>query len=292
MRQLMLLGTLVLATGSLAAQELSPTPAPPKVNLTTDADRERFLIEAAIVRRRSAPGGITGSERATLRSADGWEHDAHIQRIDQHKMANPLGATIELDFHDSYRNNVAAYRLDRLIGLGMVPVTVVRDDGTLPASFTWWVDDVVMDEKARHLKKIPVPAPDVEAWNRQMWVLRVFDQLIYNFDRNLGNVLIAKEWRIWMIDHTRAFKHFKQVKTPKDLGPRIARELLAGMRRLDEPTLRESMKDLLAGPQINGLLARRDWIVKHYDAKIAQLGEAAVLYDLPTRVTETAGASR
>jgi hypothetical protein len=290
MRQMMLLGTLVLATGSLAAQEPSPTPAPSKVNLTTDSDRERFLLEAAIVRRRSAPGGITNSERATLRGADGWEHDAHIQRIDQQKMVTPVGATLELDFRDSYRNNVAAYRLDRLIGLRMVPVTVVRHDGTLPAAFTWWVDDVVMDEKARTQKKIRVP--DVEAWNRQMWVLRVFDQLIYNFDRNLGNLLIAKDWQIWMIDHTRAFKHFKEVKTPKDLGPRVARELLAGMRRLDRPTLKESMKDLLDGSQIDGLLARRDWIVQHYDAKIAQLGEAAVVYDLPSRVTETAGASR
>ena len=290
MRQMMLLGTLVLATGSWGAQEPSPTPAPPKVNLTTDSDRERFLLEAVITRRRSAPGGITNSERATLRGADGWEHDAHIQRIDQQKMVTPVGATIELDFRDSYRNNVAAYRLDRLIGLRMVPVTVVRQDGPLPAAFTWWVDDVVMDEKARHQKKISVP--DVEAWNRQMWVLRVFDQLIYNFDRNLGNLLIAKDWQIWMIDHTRAFKHFKDVKTPKDLGPQIARELLAGMRRLDRPTLKETMKDLLDGSQIDGLLARRDWIVKYYDAKIAQLGEAAVVYDLPSRVTETAGASR
>lgn len=290
MRRMMLLGTLLLATGSLSAQEPSSTPASPKVNLTTDADRERFLLEAAIVRRRSAPGGITNSERATLRGADGWEHDAHIQRIDEHKIVNPLASSLELDFRDSYRNNVAAYRLDRLIGLGMVPVTVVRNDGTVPAAFTWWVDDVMMDEKARHLKKIDVP--DVEVWNRQMWVLRVFDQLIYNFDRNLGNLLIAKDWRIWMIDHTRAFKHFKDVKTPKDLGPRVARELLAGMRRLDRPTLKETMKDLLDGSQIDGLLARRDWIVKHYDAKIAQLGEAAVVYDLPSWLTETEAVSR
>jgi hypothetical protein len=290
MREMVLLGTLVLATGSLVAQEPIAPPEPPKVNLTTDADRERFLREARIVRRRSAPGGITNSERATLRGADSWEHDAHIQRIDQQKVALPLGATVELDFRDSYRNNVAAYRLDRLMGLGMVPVTVVRRDGTLPASFTWWVDDVMMDEKARTLKKIRVP--DVEAWNRQMWVLRVFDQLIYNFDRNLGNLLIGKDWRIWMIDHTRAFKHFKQIKTPKELGPRIARELLAGMRRLDRPTLKRTMEDVLDGAQIDGLLARRDWIVKHYDAKIAQLGDAAVLYDLPSWVTETAEASR
>jgi hypothetical protein len=290
MREMVLLGTLVLATGSLAAQEPAAAPAPLKVNLTTDADRERFLLEAQIVRRRSAPGGITNSERATLRGADGWEHDAHIQRIDQQKMALAVGATVELDFRDSFRNNVAAYRLDRLIGLRMVPVTVVRNDGNRPTSFTWWVDDVMMDEKARHQKKIRVP--DIEAWNRQMWVLRVFDQLIYNFDRNLGNLLISKDWRIWMIDHTRAFKHFKEVKTPKELGPRIARELLAGMRRLDQPTLKQTMKDLLTESQIDGLLARRDWIVKHYDAKIAQLGEAEVLYDLPSSVTETAEASR
>jgi hypothetical protein len=290
MRRMMLLGTLVLATSSLAAQEPNATPASPKINLTTDADRERFLLEAVVVHRRSAPGGITNSVRATLRGAGGLEHDAHIQKIDEQKMAIPVGPTLELDFRDSYRNNVAAYRLDRLIGLQMVPVTVVRREGTLPTSFTWWVDDVLMDEKARYRKKIKVP--DVDAWNLQMWVLRAFDQLIYNFDRNLGNLLIDNDWRIWMIDHTRAFKHFKQIKAPKDLGPRVAREMLAGMRRLDRPTLRETMKDLLNGPQIDALLARRDWIVGHYDAKIAKLGEAAVLYDLPSRVTETAGASR
>jgi len=39
-----------------------------------------------------------------------------------------------------------------------------------------------------------------------MWVVRLFDQLIYNTDRNLGNLLIDKSWRLWMIDHTRAFK--------------------------------------------------------------------------------------
>jgi hypothetical protein len=282
--RMFLLGTLVLSVGAAAAQESTPPPAPYKVSLT-DAEQERFLLEGEIVRRRSAPGGITNSERATLRR-QGFEHDAHIQRIDEHKMQNAVGSTVELDFRDSYRNNVAAYRLDRILGLGMVPVTVVRRDGPRDAAFTWWVDDVLMDEKARHLKKIRVP--DVEAWNRQMWVLRVFDQLIYNFDRNLGNLLIGKDWRIWMIDHTRAFKHFKEIKNLKDLGDRCERELLAALRRLDEPTLKAAMTDLLDGPQITALLARRDKIVRYYDAKIAKQGEAAVVYDLPPRLHETA----
>ena len=287
MWRLILLGTLALATGlplgGAAEQEATPPSAPAKVTLT-DAEKERFLLEAEIVRRRSAPGGITNSERATLRR-EGLEHDAHIQAIDEHKQQKQLDTAFEIDFRDSYRNNVAAYRLDRLIGLGMAPVTVVRRDRDRGASFMWWVDDVVMDESARLKKKIR--APDTDAWNEQMYVVRVFDQVIYNFDRNLHNLLIDSDWRIWMIDHSRGFKIFKEVKTPKNLGPRCARELLAGLRRLDRPALEVAMKDLLETPQITGLLARRDWIVKYYDAKIAQLGEKAVLYEFPTRVNQT-----
>jgi hypothetical protein len=301
MRRLILVGAVALAIGPPrgdrvlalswaiegppAAQEATPPPAPLKVTLT-DAAKERFLLEGEIVRRRSAPGGITNSQRATLRRED-LEHDAHIQRIDEHKHQNQLGSGLEIDFHDSYKNNVAAYRLDRLLGLNMVPVTVLRRDDDGWASFTWWVEDVVMDEKARLKKK--VRAPDTTAWNYQMYVVRVFDQLIYNFDRNLGNLLIDRDWRIWMIDHSRGFKIFKEVKTPENLGKRCARELLAGLRRLDHPTLDVAMKDLLSAGQVNGVLARRDWIVQYYDAKIAELGETAVLYDLPTQVTERAG---
>jgi len=276
MRRMMLLGTLVLATGSLAAQELSPTPAPPKVNLTTDADRERFLLEAAIVRRRSAPGGITGSERATLRSADGWEHDAHIQRIDQHKMANPIGATVELDFHDSYRNNVAAYRLDRLIGLGMVPVTVVRHDGTLPASFTWWVDDVLMDEKARHRKKIPVP--DVEAWNRQMYGVRLLHQLTFNTDaKNIRNVLSDPTFRVYAVDFSRAFVNYSDLRAEKELL-RFSRQALERLRALDRSTLDEKLGRWLNGRQIAAMLKRRDKILALAERLVAEKGEGNVLY--------------
>jgi hypothetical protein len=284
MRRIILPWTLAVLATTAAAQEPLPPPPPAGVSLT-DADKERFLLEADIVRRRSAPGGITNSERATLRH-EGLEHEAHIQRIDEYKLQNPLASGLELDFRDSYRNNVAAYRLARMLGLDMVPVTVVRHDGIKSASFTWWVDDVLMDEKARLARKISTP--DVHAWNRQLYVVRVFDQLIYNFDRNLGNLLIGKDWRVWMIDHTRAFKSFKQLKSAKELGPRCERKLLAAMRRLDRATLKESMRDLLDIYQIDGLLARRDLIVRHYDDRIAKLGEEAVLYDLSSPVSATA----
>jgi hypothetical protein len=277
-----LLGVLLAASG-LQEPAAQPAAAAKAVALS-DAEQERFLLQGEIVRRRSAPGGITASERATLRLGD-FEHECHIQRIDQHKPSFSLGGTTEVDFHDSFRGNVAAYRLDRMLGVRMTPVTVKRNDSGGPAAYTWWVDDVLMDEKERLAKK--TPAPDVEAWNKQMFVVRIFDQLIYNFDRNLGNLLIDRDWRVWMIDHTRAFKIFKDIKSEKNLGTRCERGLLAALRRLDHATLKAAMEDILNPGQITGILGRRDLIVRYFDRKIAELGEDAVLYDLPPRVNST-----
>lgn len=273
----------VLAFASVAsAQE----PAAPSSAATArdfdDAARERFLKLGEIVKTRGAPGGITLTTRATLR-LDGIEHDAHIQTIDEAQSVKQLAAGSEIDFRDSWKNNLAAYRLDRLLGLGMIPATVERNYNAKQASFTWWVDDVKMDERRRLNED--VKTPDIEAWNRQMWVVRIFDQLIYNYDRNLGNLLIDSEWRIWMIDHSRGFKIFGELKAPKNLGERCPRGLLEGLRKLDAATLKPLTSGFLSQAQIDALLKRRDRIVRHFEKQIAATGEAAVLYDLPPRVT-------
>jgi hypothetical protein len=265
---LMLLETAVVPSADVGAQ-------PAK-----DADREQFLLEAQVVRARQAPGGITSSLRATLRRG-GVTHDADIQVIDESSPERTLASSTERDFRDSWRNNVAAYRLDRLLGLGMVPVTVIRDYHAKRGAFTWWLDNRLMTEKERYETR--QEAPDVEAWSRQVHVVRIFDQLIFNFDRNLGNLLIDKSWQLWMIDHTRAFKVFKDLRDQKQLPGNCPRRLLAALRALDEPTLKTRAGGLLSMGQIEGLLGRRDRIVAHYDRLIAARGEAAVLYDLPAR---------
>jgi hypothetical protein len=245
-----------------------------------DADKESFLLEAEVVRARSAPGGVTGSIRATLRRG-GTTHDADIQVIDESSPERSLGGTTELDFRDSWRNNVAAYRIDRLLGLRMVPVTVIRDYHTKRAAYTWWLDELLMTERDRSEKKQAVP--DVDAWNQQVHAVRVFDQLIFNFDRNLGNLLIDRAWRLWMIDHTRAFKIFKDLRNEKELPETCPRALLAGLRKLDEPTLKTRTGGLLNKGQMEGVLGRRDRIVAHFDKLIAARGASNVLYALPAR---------
>jgi hypothetical protein len=262
-------GTEALMTGTLLAWALlggalaqaAVVAAPPKTAVSLgDAEMEAFLTEGKVLKTRGAGGGgITGALRATLRHGDA-QHDALVQSIDEEKSFADLGRGREIDFRDSYRNNAAAYRLDRLLGLGMVPVTVVRMFEGKRTGFTWWVDDVLMDERARMRKK--QDAPDVTAWNRQMWVVRVFDQLIYNTDRNLGNLLIDKSWRLWMIDHTRAFKIFEEPKSPVNLSTHCARGLLDALRRLDHDEVASATRDLLSSAQVKGLMARRDFICR------------------------------
>ncbi len=257
-------GPLVLAC-SLWAQEAA-TPA------LTREQQETFLREARVVRTRAAPGGVTGSLRVTL--SDGvFTHDAHLQAIDEAKTHFRGERGVELNFRDTWRYNVAAYRLALLLGLDMVPATVERRSQQGPASFTWWVDDVQMDEATRVKKKIR--PPDTLAWNQQMYVVRVFDQLIYNVDRNLANLLIANDWRVWMIDHTRAFRLHHTLRTPGDLEG-CDRALLARLESLDKPALQRELSQWLDAGAIDALLARRDAIVE-----IFRKAPPDALFDMP-----------
>jgi len=247
----------------------------------SDAEKERLLLEGTIVETGDLPGGSSRSVKAHLR-LDGLEHSATVHTLDEWKASFQLVDRTEIDFRDSYKNNIAAYRLDRMLGLGMVPVTVLRNYKGEPASFMWWVDDVQMDEKRLLAEKVQPPNPGT--WARQKYITLIFDELIHNYDRNTGNLLIDDEWRLWMIDHTRSFKVFEELRNPGNLGTRCDRDLLVALRALDASALQTTMGGLLNPDQIQGLLGRRDIIVKHFDDLLATKPEVLVLFDLPSRV--------
>ena len=245
----------------------------------TDAEQEQFLSTANILRTRQASKGITGSLRATM--TDGKiTHDAHIRCIDESKSSFVTGRGTELNFRDSYKYNIAAYRLDRLLGIGNVPVTVERKVTGKTCAVDWWVDNVMMDEAKRKEKKID--APDPVTWNNQMYVVRVFDQLIYNVDRNLQNLLILNDWAIVMIDHSRSFRLHHSLEGVRNLV-KCDRALLANLRALDKDQAQSRLTPFLTKAEVEAVLARQDLIVKFFDEQIRQKGESAVLYDLPQR---------
>ena len=238
---------------------------------------EQFLLKAKIVATKGVSKGINNTRRATL--TDGSiTHDAQIQTVDISKFVFvPARGPAEVNFRDSYRYNIAGYQLARLLGVANVPVSVERQIQRTPAAVTWWIDDVLMDEAGR--RKNTAPGWVATRTNAQIHIMRVFDELIANTDRNLGNLLWTTDGTMWMIDHTRAFRLQKTLKNPA-LLQRCERGLLEGMRSLSLENLKKAMGEALTEPEIEALLARRDLIVTLFEDKIAQRAESAVIYTL------------
>jgi hypothetical protein len=182
---------------------------------------------------------------------------------------------IETDFVDSYKYNIAAYQLAELVGLDdMLPVYVERKWDGKTGSLSWWLP-VKMDDAERFEKKIE--PPDAEKWNQQMFRIRVFDELIYDTDPNLTNVLIGPDWTVYRIDFSRAFRKSKELRGEKNLV-KCDRQLFEKLKSLKADEVAEKTKRYLTKDEINGVMARRDKIVAKFQTMIAQKGEKEVLY--------------
>jgi len=239
-----------------------------------------FLKTAKVIRTRDTSKGVTAPKRVTLSNGT-ITHEAVFQAVDEKKMVAQLGgagrqSTTELNFVDSYRYNLAAYALAGLIGLDyMMPPYVERRWNGQTGSMGWWVP-TLMDEGERLKKKIQPPKP--MDWNNQMYRMRVFTALVRDTDRNLGNVLITPEWKVMMIDFTRAFRLQPELQHTKDLN-KLDRALLPKLEALDHQGVKKAVGDWLTGGEIDSMMKRRDLLVAHFKKLIAELGEDKVLYN-------------
>src|SRR5258706_2485243 len=262
------------AFSALALTDVQQKPAPAEPTWGTDQIRE-FLLNAKIVNGKKTSKGITSPWKLVL--TDGTvRHESAFQTVDEHKMKNEYAdGTVELNFVDSYLYDLAAYEIAKLVSLDyMMPVTVQRKWQAQSGALSWWVP-TKMDESERLKKKIQ-PPPEVN-WNDQMHRMRVFTALVYDTERNLTNVLIDNDWKLWMIDFTRAFRLPARLVNEKDLV-KGDRQLLSKIKALDGAELARVTKDYLKKSEIEGVMKRRDLIIEHFDKLVAAKGEKDVLY--------------
>lgn len=191
-------------------------------------------------------------------------------------------------YPDSWKWEIAAYLLDKHLGLNMIPPIVVKrfreNKGCCSLDYG---NTITLREKiAKDLK--PSSGAQLASLNRVTYLQRAFDNLIANADRNQGDVLYTKDWRMLLIDHSRAFytskKYTKKLlfdenskPTPKPMRS-LPRSFVEKLRSLDFDLVKEAIGEYLTKKEIEGVLIRRDLIIADLEEHIKKLGEDAVLY--------------
>jgi hypothetical protein len=183
----------------------------------------------------------------------------------------------ELSFVDAFRYNIAAWELSRLLGLGdMTPPTVARTVRGQPGALSWWMDDVLMDEAERERTSTTPPDGLALELSRQRQRMMVFAELVHDTDRNKGNVLYTTDWRLVMLDFTRAFRTTTTLRAPAVLRA-IDCDRLVRLRALDRDTLRRVVGSHLTTCEAEAILKRRDLIVARFDRLLSARGAAGIL---------------
>jgi hypothetical protein len=254
----------VLATLALGTQVSAQAPAPASVGARTwvghYAELEEYLRTAPVERIEEVPIGVTKPKRVFF-ARGGPVESATFKVL-------PMGR--RSGYWEAHRSEVAAYELDRLLGLDMVPVTVERHVEGKLASVQLWVEGCRM---IKDVDQSACPRPD--EWARQVCRQRVFDNLVANIDRNAGNILVDDAWNLILIDHSRAFGS-NSIPFEKEMT-RVDRELFARLKTLDEGRLMERVRPwLLSDGSVRDILKRRDKIVARFEKLARERGEAAV----------------
>lgn len=274
----MVIGPLA-AVGLLACASAVAPPAVPDAPAAYGLPLERgeaeaFLRRARVVSRTPIGEGITASDRLTLEDA-GRTVRAAWKTIDvfQPGITRFQDGTVEVDFRDSWRFEVAAYELDKLLGIGLVPPVVERTIDGRRGSLQMWVEGAMTDaERGRR----GLRDPDASHWNRQIYNCRLLHQLTYNTDyRNVKNVLVDPSFRVYVIDFSRAFRSLPYLLAEDDLE-RVSRPVFERLERLDAAAVEGHAAPWIRGRQVSTLLKRRDRIVAHIRRLVAEKGEAAV----------------
>lgn len=275
-RRVIILSTLIIVLGFGFQSIAQFTPE----ELTEREKWENFLMEADVIDSEQPWKDIearTNPWRLTLEQ-NGVKHRA-IWKDAEGRMRG---------FVENWKWEIAAYRLDKYLGLNMVPPTVEKEFHGKRGSCQFYIENtptllVVQNEKRKK------PSYKIYPFNLALYKQRAFDNLLYNKDRHLNQFLITDDWRIILIDHSRSFDTTK--KSTKKLiydekfseGPRLMSQLprnfVQKLREMNQEAIREVVGEYLTDKEIEAVLVRRDLIIEWIDKRIKELGEDKVLYD-------------
>jgi hypothetical protein len=272
---------LVLAAAAAVLAASGPVPAQFKPEeLAQDQYWLDFLDTAAIVKEeRGGIRAVTNPWYLTL------EKDGVTRKAIWKNPEGRMGGFLE-----GWKWEIAAYRLDRLLGLNMVPPTIERRFKENRGSLQLWVESKMPFRKLVDDKRIKQPSVGLAGvkWARAFDLQRAFDNLIANEDRHGDNILITEDWRIYLIDHSRTFRTspkftekliYHEKRREGDLSVNsLPREFWDRFKKLDFDGIQKAVGEYLTEEEIKACLLRRDLQVADIEAEIKAKGETQVLY--------------
>ena len=230
-----------------------------------ERDLEEFLRTADVVSIEDVGSGITKPQRVTLRRDD-HECRAIFKTVDISGIEPGYTNRLESVFTDRFTYETAAYRLDRLLQIGLVPVTVTREIDGREGSVQLWIENAIEMQTAADNN---VMIGDMDLLLQRLMLMYILDAMIYNVDRNFTNVLVRPENDdLFLIDHSRAFRVNKKLPSLKEkrdipVPESVARQL----RTLEIERLESELGDLLSKRQIRAIDSRRKLLVTELDAR-------------------------
>jgi hypothetical protein len=258
--------TLVALTGlpGVGAQAREQAPASVACSLTwlgQEAAIEDYLRSAKVAKFEQVPIGVTKPHRARFDTGGPVASAAW----------KPLAPSYRSGYRESYKAELAAYALDRLLDMHQVPPVVERRLDNNTGALVFWIENV----KAWNTKK-PPSGPGLR-WAQQVSRMRLFDQLTANIDRNAGNLLYDDDWHLFLIDHSRAFTERKDIKMVT-APARVERAFWNKIEALDMPTLQATLGEWLSSKEIEAILERRSRMREAINKMVAERGEANVFF--------------
>ena len=240
---------------------------------TTDAEVLDFLRTAAVVETKVIEGTSSQPLRLLLEK-DGVQARAIFRTVQVERESMRFVQEHARGFRDNYIYEVAAYELSRLLGLHNVPPATLRTLDRKEGSIQLWVEQAmgVADRMEQGIDK-----RYEQLWLFQKQNMAVFDNLIYNFDRNPGNMLIDSRGQVWFVDHTRSFKKLPALNGRDDIKV-CERSLYENLRGLDPELVEERLDPYLTQVEIDALMARQKKLVKYLERRINRHGEDAILF--------------
>ncbi len=256
----------------------------------SDEAIEEFLRTATVVSKKRIPVGVSDPWKLLLAGSSVRVHAAfkYIDHQERNIRDKTMGkGKYYLIWRDWYGYDIAAYHVDRLLGNDRVPPTIGRNIKRYDGSVQIWLEGVITENERREKGFDP---PSIARFNQQKEIMHVFDNLVGNRDSNLGNTLIDRNWRLWLIDCSRCFGTSEELLYPQAIT-HCERRLWKVLRELDENRVTRRLAPYLSKAEISALMVRRDKLVEHIQALIDEWGEEPILFDIgpPTEIAPWAG---